>query len=65
MPADGQDRIDLRGLGISSATFADEVEIADLGANTKVIVDGVGSALLRGVSATGSNVIDEADFLLL
>jgi hypothetical protein len=65
VPANRQDRIDLRGLGISSATFADEVEITDLGANTRVVVDGVGSALLAGVSGSGSDVLDEADFLLL
>jgi hypothetical protein len=64
-PDGGQDRIDLRGLGISAATFAEEVEIRDLGAKTKVVVDGVGSALLLGVSGSGNNVIDESDFLLL
>ena len=65
MPANRQDLIDLRGLGISSATFDEEVEIRDLGANTRVIVEGVGSALLPGVSGSGSDVMDESDFLLL
>jgi hypothetical protein len=65
IPANGQDRIDLRGLGISAATFAAEVVISDLGSSTRVVVDGVGSALLPGVSGSGSNAIDESDFLLL
>jgi Ca2+-binding RTX toxin-like protein len=64
-PPDGQDRIDLRAVGVSSASFAEEVEIRDLGAKTKVVVDGLGSALLLGVSGSGSSVIDESDFLLL
>jgi Ca2+-binding RTX toxin-like protein len=64
-PAGGQDYIDLRGLGFTSSDFAEVVEILDLGASTKVIVDGAGSILLAGVSGTGSNVIDESDFLLL
>ncbi len=63
-PAGGQDLLDLRGLGISSANFAGRVAIADLGADMRITVDGTDTITLSGVSGSGNNTITQLDFLL-
>lgn len=64
-PAGGQDVIDLQAFGISASDFAQRVTIEDLGANTRVTVDGTGTILLVGVNGVGANVCTQADFLLV
>ena len=59
-PAGGQDLLNIAGLGISSETFATNVNIAADGADT-VIGIGVDTIRLVGVSSAG---IDQADFIL-
>jgi len=54
----------VRGLAITAANFAFEVEIRDLGAKTLIAIDG-GGILLAGVTGNGLNAIDQSDFLLL
>jgi Ca2+-binding RTX toxin-like protein len=56
----GQDKIDLRGLGITAATFAANVT-ATAGTNTVITIAGQGTIRLTGV--TGVN-IDATDFIL-
>lgn len=64
-PRCGQDRIDLRALGISAASFAEAVSIERLGDDTLVAIGGQGSILCLGVDGEGANRITQADFLLL
>jgi len=64
-PRCGQDRIDLRALGISAASFAESVSIERRGDDTLVALGEQGSILCEGVDGEGKNVIDQADFLLL
>jgi Ca2+-binding RTX toxin-like protein len=60
----GQDRIDLSGLGITSADFASRVTITANGTSTRVDVAGGGSITLNGVTGAGNNAISIADFIL-
>ncbi|WP_028626486.1 peroxidase family protein [Metapseudomonas resinovorans] len=60
-PAGGQDRMDIAGLGITAATFAANVSIADLGANTQVTL-GANSITLVGVA--DATTVTQADFVL-
>jgi Ca2+-binding RTX toxin-like protein len=60
-PRCGQDRIDLRGLGITAASFAVEVAIEADAAGARVTVGGEGSILLAGVDP---GLTDAGDFLL-
>ncbi|WP_280283001.1 calcium-binding protein, partial [Pseudomonas sp. BN415] len=60
-PAGGQDRMDIAGLGITAATFAANVSIADLGANTQVTI-GANSITLVGVA--DATTVTQADFIL-
>ncbi len=60
----GQDRIDVTGLGINATNFAARVLIEDLGADTRVTIDGVDTITFNGVNGVGANVITQADFLL-
>jgi hypothetical protein len=60
-PAGGQDRIDLRPLGITAASFAAEVAIAADPDGALVTVLGEGSILLAGVDPAA---VGAADFLL-
>ncbi|MGF6690165.1 Ca2+-binding RTX toxin-like protein [Metapseudomonas resinovorans] len=60
-PAGGQDRMDIAGLGITAATFAANVSIADLGANTQVTI-GANSITLVGVA--DATTVTQADFVL-
>ena len=64
-PANGQDRIDLRHLGISAANFEERVTITDLGGATLVAVEDAGAILCRRVTGEDANTIDLQDFLLL
>ena len=52
-PANGQDRIDLRHLGISAGNFEERVTITDLGGATLVAVEDAGAILCRGVDGEG------------
>ena len=62
----GQDLLDISGLGITAATFAASVTIADLGNDTLVTINGTSnSILLLGVTGTPPNSIAQDDFLLL
>jgi Ca2+-binding RTX toxin-like protein len=62
-PTGGQDKIDLRGLGITDADFDARVSITSSGGNTRIEVAG-GSITLNGVTGTGANAIDRSDFIL-
>ena len=62
-PANGQDLLDISGLGITAATFASEMAITDLGSDTLVQI-GDDSILLIGVTGTGANTIGYQDFIL-
>jgi Tol biopolymer transport system component/Ca2+-binding RTX toxin-like protein len=62
-PSGGQDLLDIRALGITDATFDNDVTITDLGADTQVQI-GTDSILLVGVNGIGANSITEQDFLL-
>jgi Ca2+-binding RTX toxin-like protein len=63
-PTGGQDVLDISGLGITAATFAANVLIADLGVDTQVTIAG-NTILLSGVDGVGANTITQADFFLL
>jgi Ca2+-binding RTX toxin-like protein/pimeloyl-ACP methyl ester carboxylesterase len=63
-PASGQDRLDIHAYGIIAADFVSRVSIVDLGADTRVIIDGLNTIDLLGVSGAGSNVITQSDFIL-
>lgn len=64
-PRCGQDRIDLRALGISAASFAEAVSIERRGDDTLVAIAEQGSILCLGVDGEGANRITQADFLFL
>jgi Ca2+-binding RTX toxin-like protein len=59
-PAGGQDRIDLRPLGITLGTFGTQVGITAVGADTSITI-GDDSILLQNVSAAS---VGSTDFLL-
>ena len=59
--ADGQDLLDISGLGVTADTFASSVLIEDLGTLLRVTVGG-GSFTLQGVDDLAALTID--DFLL-
>ncbi len=63
-PLGGQDRIDLRRLGVTLASFEHDVDIRDLGADTRLTVDGCGAILLRGVTGDAASALDATDFIL-
>ena len=62
-PSGGQDRLDISALGITAATFASNVNITDLGSDTRVQI-GADSILLVGVTGQGQNTITQLDFIL-
>ena len=64
-PANGQDVIDLRHLGVSATSFGERVAIVDLGDATLVAVEDAGAILCRGVDGEGTNAITAEDFVLL
>ncbi len=58
-PAGGQDLIDLRGLGITAATFASQVTITNAGGgSTLITVVGQGTVRLSGVTVANVTVTD-------
>jgi hypothetical protein len=63
-PAGGQDRIDLRPLGITAASFAAAVTIAYLGDDIRVTVKDGGVIWFEDVDGVGANRITQGDFLL-
>lgn len=60
-PVGGQDIIDVSALGITAATFAGEVDIAQVNADTLITMD-EGTIRLRNVTAVN---VTQADFFLL
>jgi fibronectin-binding autotransporter adhesin len=64
-PWRGQDRMDLRALGISATSFASAVRIEQIDDDTLITLRGEGSVLCRGIDGHGGAVIDQSDFLLL
>ena len=61
----GQDLLDISAFGLDETTFAANVIITDLGANTRVDIVGTDNTiLLIGVNGVGANAIDMGDFLL-
>jgi Ca2+-binding RTX toxin-like protein len=62
-PTGGQDLLDIGALGITAASFATDVIIADLGNDTLVTI-GTDSILLLGVNGVGANAITQLDFIL-
>ncbi|MDT4840947.1 Bifunctional hemolysin/adenylate cyclase [compost metagenome] len=60
-PVGGQDRIDIAGMGITAATFAANVAITDVGADTRVAI-GANSITLVGVADATS--VTQTDFTL-
>jgi Ca2+-binding RTX toxin-like protein len=60
-PRCGQDRIDLRPLGITEAAFAARAEVVATAGGARVEVAGEGAILLLGV---GAEALDATDFLL-
>ena len=59
----GQDLLDIGAFGITAASFATDVIIADLGNDTLVTI-GTDSILLLGVNGVGANAITQLDFIL-
>jgi Ca2+-binding RTX toxin-like protein len=62
-PLNGQDLIDIRAYGLTPGTFAANVQITDLGANTQITI-GADTILLVGVNGVGANSITIDDFVL-
>jgi hypothetical protein len=60
----GQDFIDLTAFGINAGDFGARVSITDLGADTRIIIDGSVTIFLTGVNGSGDNVITQTDFIL-
>ncbi|MFG5861334.1 calcium-binding protein, partial [Metapseudomonas sp. CR1201] len=60
-PVGGQDRIDIAGMGITAATFAANVAITDVGADTRVAI-GANSITLVGVA--DATTVTQADFIV-
>jgi Ca2+-binding RTX toxin-like protein len=58
--AGGQDVLDVSGLGITLATFADHILITDLGADVLVTIDGTATVRLAGVA--DPTTITQTDF---
>jgi Ca2+-binding RTX toxin-like protein len=62
-PAGGQDLLDISAFGITAATFASSVTIADLGNDMSVTI-GADVITLLGVTGVNPNTLTQADFLL-
>ncbi|ANP46460.1 beta strand repeat-containing protein [Candidatus Viadribacter manganicus] len=63
-PTGGQDLLDLTAYGITAANFAARVSIVDLGADTRITIDGTDIITLLGVNGNGTNIITQTDFIL-
>ena len=62
--ATGQDLLDISAFGITAANFGARVSVTDLGADTRVTIDGSDTIALLGVDGNGQNVITQGDFIL-
>jgi Ca2+-binding RTX toxin-like protein len=60
-PAGGQDLLNVAALGITAATFAANVAITDVGANTRVAI---GTNVITLVGVTDATTVTQADFIL-
>ncbi|MFI8608431.1 peroxidase family protein [Pseudomonas sp. NPDC077649] len=63
-PAGGQDLLNIAALGITAATFAARVSIADAGADTLVTVNGADGGSIRLVGVADHTTVTSADFQL-
>ena len=63
-PAGGQDLLDISAFGVTSAEFAARVNIADVGADTLVTIDGNAAQTIRLVGIGIATTVTQADFLL-
>jgi Ca2+-binding RTX toxin-like protein len=63
-PAGGQDLLDISAFGITSASFASRVVLADLGADIKVTIDGDANQTIALVNAQLVSNITQSDFIL-
>lgn len=63
-PAGGQDLLNIAALGITAATFAARVSIADAGADTLVTVNGADGGTITLVGVTNHTTVTVADFQL-
>ncbi len=60
----GQDLLDVTAFaGLTAADIGTRLIITDIGASTRVTIDGVNSFLLVGVNGVGANEITSADFI--
>ncbi|MDH1282262.1 hypothetical protein N5C56_16365 [Pseudomonas chengduensis] len=62
--AGGQDLLNIAALGITAATFAARVSIADAGADTLVTVNGADGGTITLVGVTNHTTVTVADFQL-
>ncbi|MFI8748325.1 calcium-binding protein, partial [Pseudomonas sp. NPDC077186] len=62
--AGGQDLLNIAALGITAATFAARVSIADAGADTLVTVNGADGGSIRLVGVADHTTVTSADFQL-
>jgi Ca2+-binding RTX toxin-like protein len=63
-PSGGQDFLDISAFGITSATFAARVTIADVGADTLVTIDGDAAQTILLIGISDATIVTQADFLL-
>jgi Ca2+-binding RTX toxin-like protein len=63
-PANGQDLLNIAALGITAATFAARVSIADAGADTLVTVNGGNGGNITLVGVADHTTVTSADFQL-
>jgi hypothetical protein len=60
----GQDFLDISAFGITSATFAARVTIADVGADTLVTIDGNAAQTILLIGLSEATAVTQTDFLL-
>ena len=63
-PVGGQDHLDLTAFGITAATFAARVTIADVGADTLITIDGNAAQAIRLVGIDDARTVTAEDFSL-
>ncbi len=64
-PDGGQDLLDISAFGITGATFAARVTIADVGADTLITIDGNAAQTIRLVGIDDTRTVTAGDFLLV
>jgi len=64
-PAGGQDFLDISAFGITNEDFAARVAIADVGADTLIMIDGDAAQTIRLIGIGNAITITQNDFLLL